>query len=328
MSNILILTEIGEKIGFGHFSRCSSIAQELGKEYKVLVLLNQKGNSDYQIRSSNYKVKFFDWLNEDISFLKKDDFVIIDSYLAEQKHFNSLKKEGIKTLVLDDYYRLSYPTDYIINPNVSADSSMYYSTSAKIFCGAEYVILREEFRGISNVKQKENINEIVITVGGSDYRNLLPRFINKVIPLFPKFQFNILAASEDYKTYLDSLNKNRNTEIFGFLHAEEIKNLFVKSDIAVSASGQTLGELVITSTPFVAFAVDDDQYPTQQFYLAQNIISEKILWSDSDFIEKIEIGIRNLLNKNEREIQIKKARKFIDGKGVERIVSNIKKVLL
>ncbi|MEZ4938057.1 MAG: glycosyltransferase [Crocinitomicaceae bacterium] len=322
MSEIIILTEIGEKIGFGHFSRCSSIAKKLAENFLVKIYLHVKGKSDFPLElGRGIEVIQYNWLEQELPQFQKTDFVIIDSYLAPIEVYNAIESQTALSLAIDDYYRLKYPTLFILNPNVSADERKYINPNR--MTGNQFVILREPFIKLDVNDASSQLKQICITVGGSDYRNLIPKFCEQLTPNFPNIAFHILTANQEYKKKLEEKYPQKNLTFHGFLNAEEMVEIFQNSDIAVSASGQTLGELVMTSTPFVAFCVDIDQHPIQQFYLDQKLIQEKIEWDDEYFIHKIENGIINLKDVNKRQQFIEKSRMLIDGKGVERICERI-----
>jgi spore coat polysaccharide biosynthesis predicted glycosyltransferase SpsG len=106
-----------------------------------------------------------------------------------------------------------------------------------------------------------------------------------------------------------------------------MKALMINCDYAFSASGQTVGELINCNIPFTLFCLDIDQIPLRDYYLENDIIDQKIDWNDKNFEEKINTSFGAQSSYNSRLIFINKASKLIDGKGVERIVNNIQKLL-
>ena len=327
MKRIWILTETGDNIGFGHISRCSSIAKALTPFFKVSMLIHQIGNSEYEVNfNEKIKVQKVNWRKIPEKWIKNEDIVLVDSYLVELDFFYNLKVISKKTIVIDDYYRLKYPCAMIINPNVSAKLEKYsYSQDSNLIGGKDYVILRSEFRNLHIKKPNNKVKKIVITVGGSDYRNLLPLIIENVCTKYPEIDFHILTGEEHYQKKLENNYPYKKLNFYGFLNAKEMVKIFLDSDIAISAAGQTLGELLITSTPFVTFSVDIDQKPIQNFYLNQNIIFDKIEWDDLNFEKKIIKSLNILFKINERQKFIEKSRNIIDDKGIERITKAIKK---
>ncbi|MDQ7082427.1 MAG: glycosyltransferase [Aquificota bacterium] len=67
-----------------------------------------------------------------------------------------------------------------------------------------------------------------------------------------------------------------NTELIFYPSAEEMKNLMLDADIAISAGGQTLYELARVGVPTIAVAVAENQMWN---------VSE---WQEAGFIEAVE----------------------------------------
>lgn len=328
MNRVLFLTEIGEGIGFGHLSRCSPIAKELSKDYKVEFFLYEIGNNSFDAKfSDSILVKKINWISFDSKYFNPNDFVIVDSYMAKQDFFDELKLTTSNILVFDDYCRLNYKTKFILNPNVSGDISKYDISESKIFSGRKYVILREEFRNLKKREPKFRVKNIVISVGGSDYRGLLPILIKDVCSQFSNIYFHIITGSDSYKNKLEKEFEKSNLLFYGFLDSQEIVEVFIISDMAISACGQTLSELIMTSTPFVTFILDTDQIPIQEFYLDNNIIEKNICWDDKGFCEIINQEITRLMSVNKRKEFLEKSYVLFDGKGVDRICSIIKNAI-
>lgn len=328
MKNIKIFTELGEGIGFGHFSRCSAIALKLYKIFQVEIFVYQKGDSEYNLNlSPKIQTTIKDWKESISEIVKPRDTVIIDSYLAQQEHFDQIASITKNSLIFDDYYRLEYNCRLILNPNVSADIEKYsYKSKNDLITGSDYIIVRDAFQNLVHRELNKTIKEVSITVGGSDYRKLLPKFVKLFAEKYPAINFNVLTGKSQLKQKMEQEYSRNNFKYYGLLNQDEIARVFMKSDLAISASGQTLGELVMTQTPFVAFCVDKDQHPIRDFYVKQNIIDYKIEWDDVNFEEKILNSFEGLLNLEKRQQFIDKSRNILDGNGVNRICKKIKEL--
>ena len=328
MKRILILTELGEGIGFGHFSRCSPIALELSNNFQVEIFVYQKGDSEYNLNlSPKIQTTIKDWKESISEIVKPGDTVIIDSYLAQKEHFDQIASISKKSLVFDDYYRLEYNCRLILNPNVSADIEKYsYKSKNDLIAGSDYIIVRNAFQNLVHWDLNQTVKEVSISVGGSDYRNLLPKFVKLFAEKYSTINFHVLTGKSQLKQKMEQEYSRNNFKYYGLLNQDEMARVFMKSDLAISASGQTLGELVTTQTPFIAFCIDKDQQPIRAFYLKQKIINNKIEWDDVDFEEKILNSFEGLLNLKKRQQFIDKSRNILDGNGVNRICKRIKEL--
>ena len=155
----LILTEAGSKIGRGHLSRSLGLSD--GFENIDIVCFK---SGDLNISN---KVEIFDWHNNSLKDLSsKYKKVIIDSYLMTKEKNKEIKELFDKVVVIDDYNRIKYEADLIINPNIYGDKLDYSNQTAKVVGGKDYIILRDDL--IENKKSKiiAFAKNILITVGG------------------------------------------------------------------------------------------------------------------------------------------------------------------
>lgn len=284
MNNLLLLTEAGENIGFGHLSRCSSIYQFVkDKNITSELLLDCFGET---LSSGNFTSMH--WL-QDIGKLKEyiNRFknVLIDSYKISEEDLNWCITHFENVYIIDDYGRLSFGNvKLIINPNIFGSNISYKSKSVG---GADYVILREAFRKCSDKSViKTEISSILITVGGSDYRHLLPKLVESFKKL--NYHFNIICGND---TYSKELSKNfgslTNFTFHGFLNDVEMRDLLLRSDIAVSAGGQTLHELAFLGVPTIAICIDKDQEPNINSYFKAGFLDAVLFWNQPDLSETI-----------------------------------------
>lgn len=279
MNNITILTEAGKKIGFGHYTRCSSLYKVLtnfGNQVRFVVFENEYAINDPNIQSIN-------WLKsiDSISPIEKNDFAIIDSYLADGNIYTQLAKRFNKVVVIDDYNRMSYPVEVVINPNVFFEDVNYSNQTAVCIGGKDYVILRQEFTQVEpQVIKNRKLKNILITIGGSDFRNLLPKLIS--ICEHQKGT-NITVIDPESKV----VPHHQHLRVLPTQSAAQMVHEMKRADVVISACGQTLHELVAIQKPTIGICLDNDQVPNQSFYTKHGFLSETIQWNDKIIDNKI-----------------------------------------
>ena len=286
LSKALILTEAGEGIGFGHYTRCSAIQSyliELGVVCEMM--LNIKGDYELSIKQGRQ----LDWLSakgELLNLYQHYSVVLIDSYLASSADYTWIRQNFKKVISLDDYNRIIYNVDIIINPNVFASIINYSNqTCSDIFGGKDFVILRNVFRkkGKRQIRLSQKINSIVVTVGGSDYRNILPEIIT-ILKNYKEFKIFVISGNTAIQKKLQ--NEFHKITILGLLTAEEMYAYFAKADLVISACGQTLHELASMGKPTIGICLDIDQEPNQQFYFENGFLTTKIQYEDLSLIKE------------------------------------------
>src|SRR5688572_24619188 len=125
---LLILSEAGDKIGYGHYSRCFAIRSyfiENGVDVDFFLDVKGSGSFSYQ------DVSIVDWLSqiETINAHGEYTHLLIDSYLAPVTIFEILEPKFEKIIMLDDYHRIDHGPDLIINPNIFGDKVRYNGVS-------------------------------------------------------------------------------------------------------------------------------------------------------------------------------------------------------
>lgn len=321
---ILILTEGGKSIGFGHIARCVSLSQafeERGMQPELLI----NGDSTVETILKNRKYRIFDWLKEkeDFFMLVKDaHIIIVDSYLAGYKFYKKIAKVATITAYLDDNKRLKYPKGVVINGNIYAGNINYPKTDGITYlCGIQFALLRKEFQNIPKKNIKENIKSIVITFGGYDKRNMTEKILKFINEEYPRFTKNVIINTNFQKIKEIEALKDRKTNLVYNPDTEKLKKIIIKSDIAISAGGQTLNELARLGIPTICICVAENQL--------QHIIEwerikflEYIGWyNDTNLTQKIKNLLFYLENKLVRKNKSEIGQKNIDGKGNRRITN-------
>ena len=317
MSKLLILTEAGKNIGLGHYTRCSALydaIEDNGDEAYIMVFLN-----DFNIK--NDKLIKANWLQDlEQALAHQDcDTVIVDSYLAQEDVYIKLSSNFKTVIAIDDYNRLQYCATALINPNVFFDDINYSNQTIKCIGGKNYVILRKEFRQQPNeVFIKNDIEEILVTVGGTDFRSILPAIAKACLQT--DIQKIIIITSQ-----VSNLNiRDKRVSILPLQNASGIYHYMQKADLVISACGQTLHELASLGKPTIGICLDIDQEPNQKFYFEKGFLPTIINWNDEDLINKIQTAITLYQPIKKREFITANAPSLIDGFGVNNIVSAIK----
>lgn len=315
---VLILTEAGKNIGFGHFTRCQSLEQNLrknGYDVKTILYLNGENILDTDALILN-------WLEDRNKLLTYNYYenIIIDSYLADAPFYSFIKSHFKYVIVIDDYNRIVYNADLIINPNIFFEEINYGNQVAATYGGKNYVILRNEFRQHKHINlPKPTLENVLITIGGSDFRNLLPIIINSVLKRFIKI--TVVAPDGGIKLQDERL------KILGVQNSQSMFNLYDQADMVISACGQTLHELASMGKSTIAICLDIDQEPNQRFYLKQGFLQHEIQWDDKKLSAAIKSAINDLEPFYKRNEILQYSKNILNIDGVDQIVKSITKLI-
>lgn len=256
--NVAIITEGSPMIGFGHIVRCSAIGDEFFKRGCDVSYLINGNKLDIPLNPIR-KVQLENWLDIDVflCFLEKNkpDIIVIDSYLANENHYKLAYEHCSSLFIIDDTNRLNYFGGNVINPSFYGEFLNYpVNENITYGLGSSYVIVRDAFKDIDRVKEiKKEISDVLIIFGGTDILNYTPATIEMVEKIWPSAKLHIVSSKPNYNSM------NQNIYFYSNLNGEMIKELMLKCDLAISASGQTIYELIATNTPFLAVKVAENQ---------------------------------------------------------------------
>jgi len=323
---VFIITEGGKNIGFGHITRCLSLYQafeERGTLPKFII--NGDDNIEYLLKDVNYQI--FNWLDERnklFEIIKDSDIAIIDSYLADISFYNALSGLVKIPVYIDDNKRLNYPDGVVANGNIHAEKLNYPKKGGITYLlGTKYTHLRKEFWEIPEKKIKENIESIMVTFGGDDAKNMTPKILKFLCNSYPNLKKNIIIGKA-FKN-IDKIKKesDKNTKLIYYPNAEEIKEIMLESDMAISAGGQTLYELARVGIPTVGVCIADNQLGSIKEWEKSGFLEYAGLYNKDNIIKEINKLLKNLESIKIRESKSKIGREFVDGKGSIRIIKTL-----
>ena len=326
---ILILTEGGKGIGFGHVARNVALCQAFGeKQIYPKLLINGDGSFNNLLESNKYKI--FDWLknpNTTLDFIRKADIVIIDSYLAKIDFYRKVSSLVKIAVYADDYKRMVYPRGIVVNGAISANNIDYpFRKDTVYMLGPKYTALRKEFWYVPQRRVRRRIRSVMMTFGGHGLNDIMIVILKALAEKYPMVTKNIVISNGLQDREKMNGIKDRNTNFIMNPDAEIMKKTMLHSEIAISAGGQTLYELARIGVPTIAVTVADNQINNIKGWTAAGFIKHAgsiMQNSKARIAGNVIANIKLLENESEREYMSSVGRKFVDGQGAGRIVSMI-----
>ncbi len=327
--NILILTEGGKGIGFGHIARCGAIYQALMQKNASP---NFVVNGDNSVRGilKGKKYKIFDWLKQPdklACILAGADVAIIDSYLAGAEFYRKVSKAVDLAVYIDDNKRLDYPDGVVVNGNIHAGSLVYPKRAGVSYLlGSGYAPLREEFWAAPSKRFKKDIESVIITFGGDDSRNLTVKVMRLLVSKYPRLVKNVIVGKAFKNIELLKELKDDRTRLIYNPDTKTIKDIMLKSDAAISAGGQTVAELAKVGTPAIVIGVADNQLNNIKMWKNKGFIKYAGWWKDGKTLRNVVTYLNYMRNIKTRKTMSQIGRDLVDGKGAKRIAEKIMKV--
>lgn len=258
---IAIFSEAGFEYGFGHFYRMSGIcdkAQREGLDVTMYLMADEAARANLD---RDY-VKFVDW--QDPSFYKqeltKEVLLVIDSYHVDIRMLETFKALAGEMIVIDDNIRLNYHDMKILNPNYFALFLDYpKDRNNTLYLGSDYTLLRDEFTSAERNPVKEDVSDILITMGGTDPLGKTGQIIDAIRQVSETVRLHVVCTKAYHD--LDGIRaKLLNTDRLYFnIDAGTMCELMKECDFAVASAGQTTNELIKMQCPAVLVVVADNQ---------------------------------------------------------------------
>jgi UDP-2,4-diacetamido-2,4,6-trideoxy-beta-L-altropyranose hydrolase len=322
---VKIFTEGGKNIGLGHISRCTSLYNEVSKrKIKVDFIINGDLRDVDLLNGINFINE--NWIDEKylINNILADDYVIIDSYKAEKVIYDVIAELSKKALFIDDIGRLDYPKGIIVNPALDASYIDYsQSPNSILLSGPEYVILRLPFIGVERENLFKRIKRVLITMGGTDIRELTPFIVNTVCKKRLDIEFDIVIGSKWLEDQYNPICGSGNISTHANINATQMMHLMVSSDLAITAAGQTIYELLATQTPFIPIQIIENQENNIRSLLKYNPEQIVLKYDDEDLGDSILEALKINNTGTYRQEQNMKYRELVDGYGSKRIFDKL-----
>lgn len=259
MKRVYILTEGGTTCGFGHLTRCISLYQAFKHvDIQPVMILNAESKISPILDEINYQL--VDWVS-DISYtldlISGAEIVVVDSYLASKEQMEQIAESVILAAFIDDNNRLDYPKGAVINGLLYADELGYRENEGHSYLlGRNYVLLREEFARAEVISLNKQVKSLLLCLGGSNQDKHLRKIISVLSKQYPDITKYILVSQNS--TFINQEYDDKSIVLQG-LSSSGIVNLMKKVDIAITAGGQFLLELISLGVPCVVTSVAENQ---------------------------------------------------------------------
>ena len=300
----------------GHLFRSLLYADYLDSvDEKYIVLINNDRNAIDILISKNipYRIVDYndntDWQTQIIEQLNANVW-IQDKFETSQEMAKNIKKNNILFCTIDEF---GFGADYC---DIHFAGMLYLTGNEikgkKIYYGPEYVILNPEIEKYR--KMRSNINNIIISLGGSDPYGLTI----EIVKYISEFDYNVeivIGPNFDYRQELDAVN------IKNYIVKQNIPSLiqeFSKFDYAITGGGVTCCEANACGIPCAIFANAPHEINTGKFMEKRGgavYVGSYEGWNKSviDDISKANVEKMSLAGM-----------KTFDAKAIERIFTTIK----
>ncbi|MBL0954700.1 MAG: hypothetical protein IBJ01_08040 [Leptospira sp.] len=298
---VLFLTEYFRSNGLGHLRRCIAFSELFESEgIKTKILVNTD-HEDAEIFQSELNQQ--NWLVQN-QLETWYDAIIIDSYRAEAADYEHFKQYTHHLVAIDDDKRIEYPSGCIIYNGGLGGLVYQYDPNRykKILVGPEYALLRKEFRE-NRIEKKinQNIDRILITMGGSDPLHLTSKLIQFYHSEFPSSELDVIVGPGFTEFTEEEFHQFPYLKIYRNLDARSMCELMLQVDLCITAGGQTIYELGKLGIPFIVIQTAENQTGNISGLVKSGVIESYIEPSRGDFLTNLSQLNQKLTNVSVRQ---------------------------
>lgn len=327
---VLFVTEGGLRTGFGHLSRCLALSHAFEERGLSSGFILSGDESAKNILGSR-ECRYLDWIeNEErlMQLIKDTRIVVVDSYNGKGGLYNKISLTADVPVYIDDLGQVDVSRGIVINWNIYAENLKFPDRAGvTLLLGPNYVALRKPFWEVPKKDIRKSVNSVLITFGGDDSRNVTPVALELLVRSFPAMTKYVVIGRAFENTGEISAAADGNTRFIEAPGGKDMRNLMLRSDVAISAGGQTLYELARTGVPTVAVTVADNQRKNVEEWEKAGFIENAGYWDDDRLVEKLENKFVRLMDIERRLDACRIGKGVVDGSGARKIGDIIEKRL-
>lgn len=319
---VCILTEGGKGIGLGHVMRCLALFHAFkAKGVRPRLFINGDRSVenilDDSVRGAVSWLKYPDRI---FSSVKSAKIWIIDSYLMGRTFYKKIASRAENPVYIDDYRRMSYPRGVVVNGSIYAEKLPYPRTAGVTYLlGSQYALLRRDFWCARTKRINAEIKNIMITLGGSDPKNMTPKILRFLYNAFPHLNKKVIFNKGFNDVSGIMKNSDNKTRLIYQPAADDIKRIMLEADLAISAGGQTLYELARLGVPTIALCTAANQKTNLKGWTKAGFIEYIGWYYQKKLLDKMEGAIKKLAGARARRKRSNVGKALVDGRGALRV---------
>lgn len=266
----------------------------------------------------------------DIAVLHKAEWAVVDGYHFDA-HYVSELQELLSVMTIDDNGGLEfYSSELVLNQNVHASAEMYAKRGprTRLLLGPRYALLRNEFAAYRDWAREisERGNRVLVTMGGSDPKDLTPRIVSALASLpIDDLQIRVVVGgSAENRHRVGETAKRFSDRVEVMPNVANMAELMAWADLAIAGAGTTCWEMCLLGLPAILIVVADNQE-----FIAERLASLGAAVNAGP-AESIDFSLNRfsllkmsaeLLDDRDRRIKMSQsARELVDGRGRDRVL--------
>jgi UDP-2,4-diacetamido-2,4,6-trideoxy-beta-L-altropyranose hydrolase len=197
------------------------------------------------------------------------DWLIVDHYALDDRWESAMRPHCKKMMVIDDLADRAHDCDLLLDQNLgrsTKDYNPHISSNTIVMIGPRYALLRPEFANLrdSSLRKRRHpkLQHLLITLGGVDQNNFTEYILKALINCTLPTELNITVVMGTHSPWISQVEATAKmmpcpTKIM--VNVNNMAQVMVSSDLAISATGGTIFELCTLGLPTLSIAVAKNQ---------------------------------------------------------------------
>ena len=334
--------EGGREVGYGHLSRCLSIANALAEAgWSILFVTNLETAEGWMLRSASFPValvdNFFTSPEQFVKISKAENaaLLILDSYKFSENLELALSGGSLPVMVIADAPSRKFFCSLILDSSPGRTASEYKSLvhpRCEMLLGQSYMPLSGN---VENFKwTPENIEvsplQVFLNFGGIDSRGLNLQALQLLERLNQKIEINaVVSSGTPWNEELVKFKRNSRHGIS--LHFDARNSFQIMANCAISLGGAGINamERAAVGLPSLIACAAENQRPNFNALIASGAAVPIELNEKGQIDQDRYFDVEKFLIDKDACLKLSLAgRRFCDGKGAWRISEQIRKIVL
>jgi UDP-2,4-diacetamido-2,4,6-trideoxy-beta-L-altropyranose hydrolase len=322
----------------GHLERSLALATALRRRnIESVFLTNEDSRCRERVQRFGFSASALSrvesWTPEDLKLTLKlalqcsCDAVLMDSHEVTADYLAQLRGAGLFVAARDDLALYPFPCQIVFNGNADASQLPYRSSSGDtaFLLGPRYMVLKEEYWSVPPRAVQAKVENILVTVGGADQHNLVPRLLAALDSLPGDFEVTaVIGPFFQNVASIKAAARDASRPVKLVHQPDSIHNLMLEADLAVSAGGQTLYELASIGCPTVAIKVASNQDGQMRALAKAGCIRHAGDAARDKVVTAVAQALVSLLpDTDARAAMVEASQKLVDGRGALRVADEI-----
>lgn len=315
-------------VSMGHLKRSLLLADALRERYHIVYLMKDYPDGVAFMQNHGYEVETID-LDDDsdetvIETCAKvnPDKVVFDLYACPYTGFFQYARErGISTIIFDILGKIVGVPDILINDSFVRAYTEYphlEGRATRQLLGPRFFLIEQSLKAI---QVRESVNEVMITMGGSDPAGLTEKILATLLDNRPEYSINVVLGPA--YTGAETIEKfiGHNPSVSLYRNPDNFLEILARQDIVLCTAGRTLYECAYLGRPVVIVPSIDHEAGTSHEYANLTGCIDTGLWNDSDSPGIILRALDKTAGEYSfRQRMFNKSVNLIDGKAIDRIL--------